>query len=110
MTAEMMTLFDTPEPQHDLTLREKFCIFHVRNPQVYRELERMTAELVARGRTRASVKTLIECLRWNYWMATSDPNSEFAVNNSYASFYSRLIMDEHPEFGQIFETRERDHQ
>lgn len=98
------TLFDA-QPQRALTLKEQWAIYHTEHPEVYRELERMTQEMVDRGRTKLSIKTLVEVLRWNYYMRT-DANYEFKVNNSHSAFYSRLLMAEHPEWGNIFELRE----
>lgn len=107
----MLALFEfeemTAEPQHVLSLREKFCVFHVANPRVFEALETMTEALLARGRTRLSVKMLVEVLRWNFYMKTADPNSDFKVNNSYAAFYARLLVDTHPEWETVFEMRER---
>jgi hypothetical protein len=99
------TLFDA-QAQRPLTLKERFSCFHIENPQVYQELERMTQQMVDRGRTKLSIKTLVEVLRWGYYLRTSDPSSEFKLNNSYSAFYSRLLMDNHKEWGQIFELRE----
>jgi hypothetical protein len=50
------------------------------------------------------MKMLFEVFRWEVLVSTNDP--EFKINNNYAPYYARLIMQEHPEFGEIFETRE----
>lgn len=76
------------------------------NPELYRRLVAMTRALVQRGRTRIGMKTLVECLRWNYWMTTNDPTSEFKINNSYTSRMARRIMQENPDLDGVFETRE----
>lgn len=107
-STEILTLFgETFEPpDRELTAEEKFSVFHVSNPHVYRELVKLTASAHARGRKKIGIKMLFEILRWNYYMATDDPNSEFKINNNYAPFYARLIMSEQPEFDGIFELRE----
>lgn len=92
-----------------LTPIEKFSIFHTQNPHVFAELERMAGEMAARGRKRIGVKLLVERLRYEHYMTTDDPNSEFKVNNSYTSFYARLLIDTHPELRELIETRERSH-
>ena|ERR1700722_12231377 len=107
---EMLSLFDFADidadaPDRELTLKERWAIFHAANPQVYAELVKRTEVLRARGRTRFGIAMLFETLRWDYYMTTSDPTSEFKLNNSYRSFYARLLMDEHPEWGPIFELR-----
>ena len=65
----------------------------------------MTAELVNRGRRRIGINMLFEVLRWNYYMETDDPNSDFKINNNYAPYYSRLIIDENPQWANVFELR-----
>ena len=88
-----------------MTSADKFEEFHRLNPQVYKVLESMTAEMVNRGRRKIGIKMLIEVLRWNYYMGTDDPNSEFKVNNNYVPYYARLILECHPEWDGIFELR-----
>ena len=90
---------------HTATPRERFEAFHARNPKVYEELERMTSELVLRGRKHFGIKMLFENLRYNYYLTTEDPNSDFKLNNSYTAFYSRLLMANHPDWQGIFELR-----
>ena len=99
------SLFDA-QAQRDLTLQERFVVFHLSNPQVFTELERMTQQMVNRGRTRLSMKCLVEVLRWSYYLTTSDPESEFKVNNSFTSLYTRLMIDVHPEWTNLFQLRE----
>ena len=89
----------------ELTPAERFEQFHQRNPQVYSALVSMTAELVNRGRRKIGIKMLFEVLRWNYYMETDDPNSDFKINNNYAPYYARLIIADHPEWENVFELR-----
>lgn len=84
---------------------DKFEEFHRLNPQVFVALESMTREMVNRGRGKIGIKMLFEVLRWNYYMNTSDPNSDFKINNNYAPYYARLILERHPEWDGIFELR-----
>lgn len=89
----------------ELTPAERFAQFHANNPQVYSALKSMTAELVNRGRRRIGINMLFEVLRWNYYMETNDPNSDFKINNNYAPYYSRLIIEENPQWANVFELR-----
>lgn len=89
----------------ELTPAEKFERFHELNPQVFIALESMTRELTNRGRKRIGIKMLFEVLRWNYYMETSDPNSDFKINNNYAPYYSRLLIEKNPEWANVFELR-----
>lgn len=84
---------------------DKFEEFHRLNPQVLVTLESMTREMVNRGRGKIGIKMLFEVLRWNYYMNTNDPNSDFKINNNYAPYYARLILERHPEWDGIFELR-----
>jgi hypothetical protein len=104
-----MTLFDPDTmlaPERELTLAEKFAIFHAQHPQVFKELERMTAEMVARGRKRVGMKCLTEVLRYEFYLNTKDANSPWKLNNSYTSLYARLMVEVHPDWSEVIEIRE----
>lgn len=102
----VLTLFDVVDLPHTATPRERFEAFHQRNPRVLTELERMTALMVRRGRKRIGIKMLFEVLRWNYYLTTDDPDSEYRLNNNYTAYYARLIIARHPEWGDVFVLRE----
>ena len=89
----------------EMTSADKFEEFNRLNPQVYSVLESMTAEMVNRGRRKIGMKMLIEVLRWNYYLETDDPNSDFKINNNYVPYYARLILERHPEWDGVFELR-----
>ncbi len=86
------------------SIQERFEAFHDANPWVCRALEQLTADLVGRGRRRIGIKSLFEVLRWHYNRATE--GDDFRLNNSYTSRYARLLIDRHPEWADVFETRE----
>jgi hypothetical protein len=83
---------------------EKFNKFHKENPQVYKILVHLTEKAYANGREKIGIKMLFEVFRWEVLVSTNDP--EFKINNNYAPYYARLIMQENPRFGEMFETRE----
>lgn len=85
------------------TAQERFEAFHRANPAVYDALERMTAELVAAGRTRVGIGMLFEVLRWQHQLRTA--GGDFKLNNNFRSRYARLLMDRHPEWNDVFELR-----
>jgi hypothetical protein len=89
----------------ELTPAERFEQFHNRNPQVYLALKSMTQEMVNRGRKRVGINMLFEVLRWNYYMETDDPNSDFKINNNYAPYYARLLITENSQWEKVFELR-----
>jgi hypothetical protein len=88
-----------------LSIQEQFQKFHELNPWVYRTLVKMTRDLVGRGRKRIGMKMLFEVLRWQWAMSTSDPSSDFKLNNNYHSRYARLIMTNERGLEDAFETR-----
>ncbi len=81
----------------------KFEQFHADNPWVYRRLEQMTHDLIQRGRTRVGIGMLFEVIRWQVARSTTD--IDFKLNNNYRSRYARLLIERHPEWDDIFETR-----
>lgn len=87
------------------TLEEQFAAFHEANPHVYTELRKMALAMVQRGYRRIGVKMLFEVLRYRHAMTTSDPSSEFKLNNNYTSFYARLLMCNEPALDGAFELR-----
>lgn len=87
---------------HGLTLEQKFAAFHQANPHVYTNLRRLALDAKRRGR-QVGIKMLYEVLRWQYAMQTS--GDDFKLNNSYTSFYARLLMEHEPELIGYFETR-----
>lgn len=89
----------------ELRPAEKFEQFHKLNPQVALSLENMAQDLIRRGRKRVGIKMLLEVLRWNYQMKTDDPNSDFKINNNYAPYYARLLIERHPTWADVFELR-----
>lgn len=85
-------------------LDAQFEKFHKENPKVYVELVALTQEAKWAGRKKIGMKMLLEVLRWNRMINTTDP--EFKINNNYGSRYARKIMDENPELADMFEVRE----
>jgi hypothetical protein len=92
-------------PAHG-AIEADFALFHEANPHVYDRLVRL-----ARGWKRrrpgqhVGMKMLFEVLRWQVAMETSDPSSDFKLNNNYTALYARLIMDREPDLDGLFETR-----
>lgn len=91
--------------QTDLSIQERFDLFHAANPWVLDALERLTADYLASGQERLGIRMLWEVLRWRYNRATQDPTSSFKVNDHYHSRYVRLLVDRHPGWASAFHTR-----
>ena len=94
--------FDFTKP---LTRAEKFEDFHAHNPQVFAELEKLAQVMIQKGRKKIGIGLLFEVLRWEFYMNTDDPNSEFKLNNNYRSHYARLLIERNPELTDALELR-----
>lgn len=84
-------------------IQEAFEEFHQKNPKVYELFVRFARMLKGKGITRASAKLIVERIRWEIYLETSD--KEFKINNNYTSRYARLAMEEHQDLASFFETR-----
>lgn len=85
------------------TIQERFEKFHQENPHILRELIRLAERLVDHGQKRLSINQLFEVLRFETTIQTK--GDHFKLNNSYRSFYVRLINDLRPDLGSRFEMR-----
>ena len=86
--------------------REEFEEFHVANPGVYDALVRLTRQAIVAGKTRGSINMLFEVVRWERYLAITDANSRYRLNNNYRAHYARMLMDKNPEMTGFFNTRE----
>ncbi|MCT9003517.1 hypothetical protein [Streptomyces rhizosphaerihabitans] len=84
-------------------LQQRFEAFHALNPWVLRHLEDLAADCVAKGFRRIGIGMLFELLRWRYGQATR--GDAFRLNNDFRSRYARLLIERHPEWAHLFETR-----
>jgi hypothetical protein len=83
--------------------RAKFRAFDAENPQVYRELVRLTRRAHDAGVRRMGIAMLFERMRWNHMMRTK--GERWKLNNTYRAFYVRKLVRRHPEFAGLFEVR-----
>lgn len=106
--SEQLTLSLSPlvTPPHEptATIAERFDAFHAANPWVADVLEQMTTARLAAGNRKVGVGMLFEVLRWQAGFVTV--GDDFRLNNNYRSRYARLLIDRHPEWADVFETRE----
>jgi len=86
-------------------LDAQFDKFHKDNPKVYQEILALTTAAYAAGRRRLGMKMLFEVIRWNSTLLTTDP--EYKLNNNHTSRYAKMIMENNPQFRDMFLTRER---
>lgn len=86
-----------------LSIQDRFEAFHQLNPWILGKLEAMTADCVDRGLRRVGIGMLFEVLRYEYGRATR--GDAWKLNNDYRSRYARLLLERHPEWSSVFETR-----
>jgi hypothetical protein len=92
-----------PFPTDD-TLQARFEAFHAENPWVLERLEHLTGEWLRTGHDRLGIGMLFEVLRWQHRLDTR--GDKFKLNNSLRSRYARALIDRHPEWVDVIETRE----
>lgn len=86
-----------------ISIREGFEAFHRENPHVYQAFEKQALEAIGRGRKKLSAKLIINWIRWNEYLRTSDKN--FKINDICQAYYARLFVEKHPEHKGVFEMR-----
>ncbi len=84
---------------------QAFEVFHTANPEVMAQLELLVQQWLRRGRGRLGIEMLWNVLRWERYMSTDDPASEWKLNNNYKAYYVRLLQQAHPEWADLFELR-----
>ncbi|WP_324787008.1 hypothetical protein [Streptomyces sp. H51] len=92
-----------PNADPGQSIQQRFEAFHALNPWVLRHLEVLTANCVTDGFTRVGIGMLFELLRWRYGQATQ--GDAFRLNSNFRSRYVRLLIERHPEWVHLFETR-----
>lgn len=89
----------------DLTIQQRFALFHIENPYVYQELVRLIRQAKKRGFTKLGIKTFWEVMRWHMMLRTSH-DGDFKLNDHFTSRYARLIMKSEADLSGVFELRE----
>lgn len=88
------------------SLYEKFAVYDAANPNIYTLFKRFANDLIEAGRKKLSAALIIERIRWEVNVSTVSEDS-FKVSNNHTAFYARKFMDEHPQHGEIFRTRQQ---
>ncbi len=84
-------------------MREKFDRFDTENPQVWEMFKRFAFEAIRNGHKALSVCLVIERIRWETTISTTDP--DFKITNTYKPFYARKFHKEYPMYDGIFRTK-----
>lgn len=86
-----------------MSIRSGFEIFHKKNPHVFSAFEKQVLSAIERGRKKVSAKLIINWIRWNEYLRTSDDN--FRINDAYQSYYARLFVEKYTKHKEVFEFR-----
>ena len=86
-----------------MSIREGFQKFHKENPHIYNAFEQQVFKAIEKGRKKVSAKLIINWIRWNEYLRSSDQN--FKINDAFQSYYARLFVEKHPEHSDIFDFR-----
>lgn len=87
-----------------LSIQERFEQYHAEHPEVFAILVKLCYQLRASGHTHYGIKGIWERARWHFHVERG--MAEYKLNNNFTSRYVRLIVAEHPDFAEFFETRE----
>tara|TARA_R110001592_G_scaffold337508_1_gene624218 strand:+ start:10745 stop:11095 length:351 start_codon:yes stop_codon:yes gene_type:complete len=85
------------------SIRAGFNEFNKKNPHVYKSFEEQVLKAIEKGRTKLSAKLIINWIRWNDILRTSDQN--FKINDAYQSYYARHFIKLNPQHSEIFNLR-----
>ncbi len=86
-----------------ISIREGFEKFNSENPMVYKAFEKQALRAIAKGRKKISAKLIINWIRWNEYLESSDKN--FRINDAFQAYYARLFIKNHPGYDKVFEFR-----
>ena len=86
-----------------MSIRQGFEQFNKENPHVFKAFEEQALNAINKGRTKISAKMIINWIRWNEFLRTSDLN--FRINDAYQSYYARHFIKKYPQYSGVFELR-----
>lgn len=100
------SVYDSAPPRKR-SIESRFRAFHAANPHVFAELLKLARRARGRGVSHLGIRMLWEVLRWQLTVETYDPaGTPFKLNDHYHSRYVRLLCEQDPELGRLFELRE----
>lgn len=84
-------------------ITEKFQAFHLKYPEVYRELVELAKDAKLHGRSMYGIRPLWEVLRYRILLEPTP--RPYKLSDNYPSRYARLIMEREPDLQGFFRTR-----
>ncbi len=80
-----------------------FLLWHRANPDVWAEFEKITLDLINKGRKHYGAKAIMEVIRFNRAIGGG---REFKINNNFTAYYVRVFEEKYKIHKGFFETRE----
>jgi len=82
---------------------KQFLKFHPKNPKVYELFKKFTFEAIAAGHKNLSAYLIVNRIRWETNVVTTDKN--FKIDNNLIPYYARVFANEYPEHKGFFRTK-----
>lgn len=80
-----------------------FKDYHKENPHIYQYFKRYALRSIERGFKNLSSEFIFNIIRWETPIKAGD---DFKINNNAKPFYSRLFMQEYPQYEGFFRKRQ----
>lgn len=88
------------------TIQYAFEKFDDENPHIYDMIVRFTQDIQHSGRRKTSISLIIERIRWEVYTSTTTQDVDFKISNDFRSRYVRKLVEDHPEFREMFVMKE----
>ena len=88
---------------YGISIRDGFNKFIAENPHIYKSFEEQTLREIKKGRTKISSDLIINYIRWEQFIESSDEH--FKINNSYSSYIARFFIQQNPQYKDLFNFR-----
>jgi hypothetical protein len=99
---ERRTLSAPPAVRNHTAWADWMC-YHRRNQQVMRAIVTELDKAKQAGRAKASVKAIINYLRWNLYIESGE---DYKINDKYTGIYTHMVYHNWPEYREMIEIRE----
>ena len=86
-----------------ISIRDGFNKFISENPHIYKSFEEQTFRAIKKGRTKISSDLIINYIRWEQFIESSDEH--FKINNSYSAYIARFFIKQNPQYSNLFNLR-----
>jgi len=88
--------------------KQKWWIWHKKNPKVWELFQRFTFEAINSGRKNYSHWAIIQRIRWETDIVTK--GDSFKISNDWIGYYARYFHHTYPEHKGFFKTKPLKHE